>query len=197
MPTTLAALGRIVVQYQTGGVNHRHVAYVRNPQTGGSTYKINTRASDANDLDWEDASDGLTNIIANAIATGAVFGSSLLQERSGTIWNTVSTHTISDTPSGGSYIAGSQIVVSLRDTAFRRVKVVLEDSAEAAPQRSISPTGGDSHMDNLISGYLSTHSNPNDPFAWIVGRANAYLNLGPFISFSVDINRKVKRAHGY
>ncbi len=197
MATTLAALGRIVVPYQVGGVNHRFVAYVRNPQTGGSTYKVNTRATDANDLDWEDASDGLTNILANAIATGAVFGASALQLRSGLIWNTVSTHTVSDTASGGGYVPGSQITVSLRDTAFRRVKVVLEDTGQAAPQRSISPTGGDSHIDNLIGGYLPTHGNPNDPYVWQVGRGNAYVNLGPFISYSVDINRKVKRAHGF
>lgn len=197
MPTTLVALGRIVVPYQIGGVNHRMVAYVRNPQTGGASYKVNTRATDANDLDWEDASDGLTNIIANVLPTVAVFGTSALQLRSGSIWNTVANHTVTDTPSSGSYIPGSQLVLSLRDMSFRRVKVVLEDVPQAAPQRSISPTGGDADVDILIAAYLSTHGNPNDPYVWQVGRGNTYLNTSPFISYSVDINRKVKRAHGF
>jgi hypothetical protein len=196
MATTLVAAARILIPYTITGLSHKIYHYVRNAQVGGSTYKINTRTTDANDLNWEDAADGFAATLTAILISSTTFGAASLELRSGSVWNPVSFHTLSAVGGSSFARAAGQLTVTLRDTLFRKVKVVVMESSQLPVFKTRSPTGGDSELDTFIQQYLSTYTVTNAPYKWMVGRGNTYVNTSPFVSASADYNDKLRRARG-
>lgn len=197
MSTPLVATWRMTAPYQSQARQHTAHCYVRGAQLQGADYYINSRTADANDTLWTNAADRFCNALAFELPTGASFGTVLLQHIESGVWITKATHTPSITAASGTAVPASQITMTLRTNQNHHLRVVVEDTEEAAPQRTENPNGGGASMDSFTGAFLSIAGNGNDPFNWIVGRDNAYLAAAPFVSISADINRKVKRAAGY
>lgn len=191
----VTGMGRITFNYIVSGLSHKTRFYCRNPQVAGSTFNINTRTLDENDLDWVDAVTGLNTDLDNVMGTAVTMGEAQLDKWDGTVWQPLATTTPTFL---GSSTAQScaQLTVVLRDTELKKVKVVVMEPSQPAPQHSISATGGDASMDNFIAGFLSTGTTPDKAFNWMVSHRNLYLAVSPFIGFTVCLNRKVRRRRG-
>lgn len=196
MATPLSALGRIVFPYTISGLTHVFHAYVRNPQVTGGQWKINTRATDANDLNWEDAADALEATLANNMPTGATAGTAILQTRTGSLWLPQSFHTVPTWSPGASSKPAVQVTIVLRDINFKKIKVVVLEGIEPAPEHETSPAGGTTNLQNLVKQFLSTFTVTNAPYNWMVGRGNQYINTAGFVGTTITLNRKVRRARG-
>jgi len=198
MATTLVATGRIIIPYQVDSVfTHRIYAYVRNPQLVGAVYNVNSRTTDANDTQWDWAASGLAETISYMLPIGSTFGTMILQLRSGSVWTPVASFTFAGTNhAAGTLWPASQFTLSLRDTLFRRVKVVLLDANYGSLAKSTDPTAGPAQADNFMAQFTSAGAVGSKPYAWMVGRGNTYLAASPIISWVSATNRKMRRARG-
>jgi len=198
MATTLAALGRITISYQVDTVfTHKLRAYVRNPQLVGSAWLINSRTTDANDTPWETAANGLAETLSYLLGTGATFGAALLETRSGSVWQPRSTVAITATNhASGTLWPASQFTLVLRDNVFRKVKVVVLDANYGSLAHSTDPLAGPAVSDNFNTQFTASASVTGNPYAWMVGRGNAFLAVSPIVSWTSATNRKMRRARG-
>src|SRR5690242_10601737 len=133
MPAPKSATGRIVVPVSfSGHLSHFH-AYVRNIQAGGTDYRINSRATDANDLEWQDAAEGLYESLSYLWASGISAGSMSLEKKVGTMWVPLSFVAPSADHVSGSGHPASQVTMTLRDKLFYKVKVVVLNTKQIPP----------------------------------------------------------------
>lgn len=197
MATTLAATGRIVFPYTCSSQPHIFHMYVRNPQLVGGNWLINSRTTDANDTDWTAAADRIGHAWDYAVGTGTTYGVAQLQTRSGLVWTTVATHTVTPGALGGSITLTTQLTMTLRDTSFRKVKVDVMEGRAGYLFHTTDPLGGDATMDNFTNCFCIGTGHAADPFNVMVGRGNAYLTVNPFVALTVCPNRKLRRARGY
>jgi len=198
MSTTLAALGRITIAYQVDSTfTHKLRAYVRNPQLVGSTWMINTRTTDSNDLDWAGAANGLMETLTYLMSLASLFGAALLETRSGSVWQPRATAAFSRTHHGsGTLQPASQFTLTLRDTLFRKVKVVVLDGIYPGLAKSTDPNAGIGASDSFNAQFQSTYTVGGGPYTWLVGRGNTYLAVNPVVSWVAATNRKIRRARG-
>lgn len=198
MSQPLLATGRIVMPLTTSGLTHAYHAYVRNIQVGGSTYKVNTRTTDSNDLNWETAAQAFFSATSYLSATDqGVSGLILLQQLVSGVWQTISTYTPSGGFNGGGSVQpASQYTLWLRDSAYKPMKVVMLDTNQTPPQHFTIITGGDAASDNFVKQWLSTYTVTSAPYIWQVSRGDRYINTSAFVGSTVTLNRKVRRARG-
>lgn len=200
MATALAAVGRIIVPYTVDGLTHRFAAYVRNPLVVGSTYNVNTRAEDENDLDWVDAHDGLVETISYLMpATGFSFGLGELQTRvvGSAIWTTVATHTQTATShAAGTYVKGEQCTFVQRDVSLKRVRHVVMEGAHVIPFHANYLGALNSNSAGFCEQFTPDYTVDNPPYVWCVGRSNQYMNVSGFVGFTAALNRKIRRRRG-
>lgn len=196
MSTPLAALWRITWPYLIGGVSHKVRLYVKSIGTVvGGVIQLTDR--NLTDFDWTDAADDfVTMLSANMLDQSTSYGTVLLEQRSGALWNLMDTHTPSPSGSLTPYHPGSQYTIVLRDTSFGKVKVVLLETVWPAPNHFVTPTGGtDSHEDAFM-GVLSG-TGTHYPYMWIISRGGHFLAVsGAFVGGTITLNRKVRRRRG-
>src|SRR5690348_16755116 len=110
MPSTyVLGMGRITLPVSIDGHTHKVRHYCRNVQAVGSTFNVNSRATDANDQDWQAVADSLAALLANFYATATTFGNMSLERWSGAVWELKQFHTPTTTAGTvGTYIPGSQ-----------------------------------------------------------------------------------------
>lgn len=197
MATSLLASGRIMIPYTVSGKTHKVHCYVRGLTAVGGTFNINSRALDANDLVWTDVAQRLWVDFAAFLPSGSAGGTAQLQKLVGNLWQIQAAVALTGGAAAGTLVPGSQITITLRDRNFKHVKFVLVDVNEVVPQKLANQTAGGTTFDGFLSAMCVGTSNVNDPFNWLVGRGNQYLADAAFVSTTVDINRRAKRARGY
>jgi hypothetical protein len=196
MSTALLATGRITQPYTIGGVTHKARAYVRGLTLGGGIWRVNSRTLDENDIVWSDAANQFANNIGNLCDASTVFGAALLEQIVDGVWVTQDVFTVTVTTKTGTYKPATQVTMVLRDINFKKVKVVVMEGTEAAPQHINGPTDGGTQMDLFTHEFGSTHTNANASYVWMVGRGNQYLATSPFVGLTVTLNRKIRRRRG-
>ncbi len=197
MSQPLIATGRLLWTYTYSGITHKLIAYVRNVQAVGGSWNINSRTTDANDLLWTLAAEALEQSVSYLLANSVAGGDVLLQTLAAGVWNTLATYSPVTSHAVGTTVPVAQSTMVLRDTNFKKVKVVVMEPNQAAPQHWVSPLGGDANMDNFTKQWMSTFTVSNAPYNWQVGRGNQYLSTSPFIGITVTLNKKLRRARGY
>lgn len=196
MATPLIPTARIRFPTVEGGLTHVSHFYVRNATAVGSTWNINTRATDANDLDWVNAAQGLADALSYAYGTARTAGAVSLEQLSGGVWVPLAFTTVTLTNKVGGGLDAEQITMTFRDKTNKKVKVIILEGNQAPPQHLVDPAAGDANFDNLIKQFMSTFTVTNAPYNWLVGRNNQYLATSPFVAATVTLNRKVRRARG-
>lgn len=198
MSVTLSATGRITVPVTYANLQHKIRVYARNPQAVGGSFNINTRATDANDLDWTDAVDALIEAVSYMYANTATFGDASLEHRDGSIWTLLANYT----PAGTTHFTGAnnegwQITSVLRDITLKKVKLVmLEGNAGALLHvGSYSGFGAGTYL-NFIKEFTINKTLTNAPYNWMVSRGNQYLNTASFVGLTVTPNKRVRRRRG-
>lgn len=200
MPTYPTGLGRIGIPYTTivssVGLNHVAHAYCRNPQVGGDSYQINSRLLDENDLNWEDAAQGFADLLSFFLDDTAQLGDAVLEKFDGSVWNTLDVETVTNSLGAGATYPASQDTIVLRDTALKKLKIVILEG-------NTQPLYHTKSFTTFDSGYGAAHdridpetANGGDFAVWAVSHRGLYLNTAPFVGFTVATNRKVRRRRG-
>lgn len=197
MATALSATARIVIPYTINGKTHKVRLYARGLTLVGGVYQINSRTADANDQVWTDCADAVAALMSNVFTTDASFGTASIQELTAGVWVDRAFHATANGGLAGTYYPTTELTVVLRDINLKKVKVVLLETKEISPQHSEDATAGDANMDLWVKGFLPTHTGAHDPYVWMVGRGNQYLNTTPFVGFTVCQNKKLRRTRGY
>ena len=197
MSVTIVASGRIVASYAVDGLNHKAHAYVRNAQLVGSSWMINSRATDSNDKLWSNAAQGFMDALSVILKTAnTTWGDASLETYAGGIYTVRATATITPVGANDQLVLASQSTLVLRDTSFNKVKVEVMEAGTPTPFHTTSKTGGNATVDLFVSYFTADHGNTNDPYNWMVGRGNQYLNTSPFVGWTTTYNRKLRRARG-
>jgi hypothetical protein len=189
-------MGRIVVPVTIDGLTHVSRYLCRNPQVSGGTYNINSRALDANDIDWVAALARVTLALSNVMPTGAVWGSAHLEKFDGSVWTALAFHTPTDATTGTGYSKATQMTAVFRDTTDKKLKLVWIEMTKPAPQHFVSATAGDGDEDGLLAPFVAGGGNASDPYNWMVSHRDTYLNTSPFVGFTISLNRRVRRRRG-
>lgn len=195
MSTPLSALGRITWSYSVTGFTHKVRAYCKGIVASGGSFNIDSRTSPGS-IVWSDAAVAFKNAITEMMGTAYAAGQLLLEQRSGSIWTVVAAQGVtSDTRSRTSLLA-TELTSVFRDTGFHKVKLVVLEGVEAPPAHSDDPNAGSAELDLMHKQFLPTYDDPAAPYLWMVGRSNLFLNTSPFVSYTVTLNRKIRRRRG-
>lgn len=197
MPAPVNRTGRIELQYVVDGLPHSMFVNVRNIQVGGTSFRINTRATDSNDLNWEDAADGLAESVSYLMGSAAVAGNAVLEELSGVTWVPKSVHATSLTHKTGSYGPAAQWTQTMRDKLFYIVKVQLMEPAVGVPFRTVGLYGTTSGWRSCQIQFTKDFTVTNAPWNWMVGLSDQYLLDDPIIAATATLNRKERKRRGF
>ncbi len=196
MPDPIAT-GRIQLPYTQSGITHLLHAWVRNITTiGGGAHNINTRATDSNDLDWNDAAEGLWASVSYLLTADAVPGTAVLQKFTDHIWEILDSHTFSTTNGSGAVSLASEFTLNLRDDTFLPFKVIVLDTTQTPPHAITSPLAGTAAEDNFIKQWTLDATVTNAPAGWQVSRNNRYIADNPFVRATSTFNRHLSKRRG-
>lgn len=190
--------GRIVIKYTVSGLQHRLVANVRNLQSVGATWVINSRTTDSNDMGWTDAANGLFEATSYLIATPATFADAELWRKVGNAWILTATHTgVFTDHQNGTLVTGSQHTMTLRDAQFHFLKVVIMESAsDQLPHKYISVASMPTGVANFAKQWTPSATIAVPPYVWQVSDSQQYINPAGFVSLVKTFNRKLRRTRG-
>lgn len=193
MSTVLVASWRITIPYTVTGQNHKVHAYARIATT---TPSFGLRHRDLTTvIPWTDAADQFNRYFGDAfLPAAATWGTVLLEQLVGSLWQPQATHSVTGTQTGTT-IPASQVTVVLRDTTFKKIRLVALDTKYQPPIRWANlPTG--TVIDNNLVEWTGAYTDTASPFLWQVGRSNNFLQADPIAGISVDLNDKLRRARG-
>jgi hypothetical protein len=190
MATPLAASYRFIFPIDVDGIIHNHAAYVSViPGSGASGYDLVMR-------------DGTTGLDASAAvytwwgflqsyyeASQTVFGTALLQHLSGIAWLPIATiPTIIAATGTAAFAVAGQATITLRDTAFHKVRSILLESAFPTGDKFLPPNG--------VFDYWTTVPSTGVASGWNWQRGRSNLFIGSAVSLVTDLNDKVRRRRG-
>lgn len=197
MAQPLVATGRLIFPYTQSGVLHKFFAYVKNPTLVGANWQINSRTSDANDLLASDAVNGLALAMESVFASTVSIGTAILQTRSGGVWTPVASYTPTAISPVGSSVTAAQITATFRDSAFHKMKLVLNEQETQPPGHTTTLVGLTAAIGDWLKQYTASHTTANPPYLWQVSRSNLYLNTSPFVALTMTFNKHLRRIRGY
>jgi hypothetical protein len=129
-------------------------------------------------------------------AGDTVIGNALLEQRSGGVWlplaSYLSTIGLSTTPT---WVA-SQLTITLRDTAFHKVRAIFLEGGFTPGGKTTTPVFGFANCTNVMKGFVGTLAGSVNPFLWVKSRSDLYLAVSPLVSGVSDLNDKVRRRAG-
>lgn len=196
MSQPLLATARILIPYVATGQTHKLAAYVRNLQVDGASWNINTRETDSNDLDWADAAQGYWLAMSYGLDDAISPPTAELQELTGVTWNTLDTFACTGGNGSNSTILASQFTLTLRDMAFKKLRVVLLDTINGAMFRYTTSAGPGGFQTNYAKQWDSTFDITNAPYRWQVSRGDRFLAASPFVSIVSVYNDRLRRDRG-
>lgn len=196
MSEPLVAAGRITLPITIDGVLHKLRLYCTDPALIGGVWKISTRNAGPDDLAWTAAAARFVYRVTPAYWGSAILGDVYLESRSGLLWTTIATDTIAMTGGGSAEGKGIQVTWVFRDTAFKKVKMVMEEPQSLALAHFTSVSSVTGGFGTCLAGFLSTATDPADPYFWMCSRGNRYLNSTPFVGLTFATNRKMRRRRG-
>jgi len=198
MATPLVASYRIQFPYRSQGRPHSIRTYCRIATLEGVHPLIQVRTGDVG-IDWTDAADQFFTRLANVLPAGSTFGTALLQQLVGIVWNPVdSTGAPGSTFSGTAYPA-TELTAVLRDSTFKKIRVNVLDINAPAPFHSPSEVGVPTTVGHFLDTYNPSASDFDatlDAYNWQVGRSNNFLASNPFAGVTIDLNDRMRRDAG-
>lgn len=194
MATPLTAQWRVTIPYLVQGRNHKVRFYVNDATVGGTTYQIPDRTAVL--MNWETGVDSFIVSLGNIMSSGDTVGTCLLEQLVSGIWQLRATHTPGTFTVTGSYVPSSQATLVLRDTNFKKLKVVILDTGVQPPEHAVTVSGCDSQSQFFVTEFTSAGAGAQPPYKWVVSRSKAYIDPAGFVGYTVALNRKIRRARG-
>jgi len=183
--------------YTVNGLAHQTVHYCSAVPSGDSSgYSFVARDGLGN----VDGSLGIDKFYAGIQqlykASETTVGTALIFERSGSIWLPVGDYITSATPgSSVPSISCSELVMTLRDIDFHKIRVMLQEPNGDVPSRTTAPDGFGANFDTFMEAYvLPAALVDGTPWLWVQGRSGLYIR--GFVSAVIALNRKTRRNRG-
>lgn len=189
-------IGRISIPYTVNSLTHVLRMYVSNPTLSGADWVVDLHPSIGGTSVWTTAAQGLADAFSYIQDGGAAPGTALLEEYASTGWLPRDTASVTLTNKTGTAVLTSQCTLTLRATDYTRPKIVVMEGTLAAPQKITSPTGGSAAADSFIDPFLGSSSVVGRPWAFMTTMHGAFLLSASFVSATVTLNRKLRRARG-
>lgn len=196
MSTPLSAVNRIEFQFIVDGQPHRFRHYCRVAASlDPSGYSVNARPP-GTPIGVSVAVDRVWTLLAPIYpAANSSFGSAVIQQFSGGAWLPIAAWNTAVTPSAGfAYVKAGQLTMTMRDSAFHKVRAIWLEQGAPIPFKTTSPTGGGAQLNAIAAGYTSPSAIAFDPGLWVRGRSDLYISS--FVSFVTDLNDRVRRTRG-
>lgn len=195
MSQAFTATWRMFLPYTVDGVLHKAYALCR-IALDGSDYKLEDRVSGANAYVWTLGAEKYGLAMGQCVPSGVTYGTMELQHKVGFIWQTQDTHTYSGSPGASTYVKGSQITLTLRDSAFNKVKIVELDITQQLPAKYNAWNGGSSSLDAFVGPFTENSTDDHDPWHWIQSRSMHFLADSPFVSVKLTLNSQLENKRG-
>lgn len=198
MSQPLVATGRIVFLYTVQGIQHHSIAYVRGLTQVGSVWQHNSRTLDANDQIWTDSVNGFFEGMSYLYSAAWSADVALLQNYASGVWNPLATATFSGTnhSTGSGWASGLQSTLTLRDSAFKKMRVIAMEGNFPGAYKSTSTNYFGDARDNFIKQWTSSYTVTYAPYIWQVSRGNRYTAAVSLVSYVQAYNRKIRRRRG-
>lgn len=198
--TALVATHRITVSYADASQVHVIRAYCKPANMSATPPTIHHR-NGSTTFSWVLAAQHLFSMIANILDNDFSPGGALLEENVvGTdTWTVVDTASLTGTGALGSgTLPASQYTLVVRDTEFRKIRVVVLDTAKHYTGHSASGLGIDTDTDTVANEYNGANASDDDsPYNWQVSRKNLFVKaVGAVAGGTYDLNDRVKRDRG-
>lgn len=193
MSQPLLATKRITYPYTVAGRLHKIRCYVKkDPSVLTPPWFIVDR-NGATFL-WTLAAEQLA--FAMGFVVQQTVGAAIFEELVGTIWNPTDVFQPTGQSAGGTPQPATEWVTVLRDTSFFKLHLDFQEGVTAAPVHVVAYTAITPSATNCLRNWTPDHSGANDPYMWQVSRGNRYLAGSPFVSTTISLNRKTRRARG-
>lgn len=196
MSTPLTAPYRVEIPIVAQGASHKMHLYCDVVGSSDATgYDVIDRLVGVG-LGLSTAIAALSSLLAPLYsAADASFGDAILQQASGGSWLPIVTTPMTTQPSSGSSTAaGTQMTLSMRDTAFHKVRHIVLDAVVGGPQKFVTPTGGPAVVDSWANAFVvpAIFASSN-PWLWVRGRSSLFI--GSFVSIVIADNDAVRSQH--
>lgn len=196
MTTILAASWRLTTPYTALGASHKMRQYLDVVASADPTgYDVVDRLG-AGGIGVSTAIEAMMTLYAPLFKAGqASFGTTDLEQRSGLSWNPIASFATTATPTGvPSTAAGTQVTLSMRDTAFHKVRQIFLDGNVGGPQKFTSVSGGPASINAWADGFSQVQIAASaNPWLWVRGRSDLYV--GSFVSVVIADNDRTRRQH--
>jgi hypothetical protein len=197
-PGPLTPTFRLVFNYTVSNLAHKAQLYCDCVASGDvSGFDVHQRAS-LGDAAVSDVSDALWGYMAPFFkSTDTQFGSVIVQERTGTIWNFVGSYSTAVTPSGSTAFAPAfGFVVSMKSVGNQNMPFSMYEGPFGSPSKTISFGALSGAAQDLIDALTNTNGGAvsGDPYNWRLSRSGGYA--GRWIAEIVDTNEKLRRIRG-
>jgi len=192
-----SAVGRIILPITTSARLHRLHLFVRNPQIGGLTYRINSRTLDQNDTNWESAAQGWWDSIRTIFFTAVAAPTAELWTRVGLVWTLVSTLALANAgTNAGAVQLAAEITVTYRCSNGKFLRCQWFETSYTPPSgsRDINAPGG--ALTLTMKQWTSLNTVAYAPYIWNVNQDNQYLNASSFVKYVMTYNRKLRKLRG-
>lgn len=196
MATPLVAAYRITLNYTVAGLAHKWRGYCKPNAVGAQPWSLITFNSLFVDT-WVASIQALWSQLCNfAFTTDVAPATAQLEQNLGLLWVpldfTLLTGSGTNTPPA---TLAQQYTAVVRDTAFRKMRVVLLETAMPYLGHSSSGVGLGTLSDNTTQAWSGAITSAAYPFQWQISRGGNYiLRAGAIAGVTFDQNRKLKRA---
>lgn len=199
MATPLSATYRITAVSNVLGIDHKIRAYVKSTGAvvSGTTQII---YRDASTHDWTVAITQMIKRIYAYYGTDNTDPSlpAQLEQFGGGVWNPVEFATLTESAPSGTLLPATETLITVRDTAFKKIRVdILETKIGPSTRIGSDPGGSLGVVWKAWAGGNVDSGNTDDPFHWQVSRGNDYIAAtGGVVGIVNGYNDKMRRARG-
>ena len=197
MSTPLAATHRLDQTYVVDNQTHHMRLYCGvNPSADVTGFNMADRLGGGS-IGVSQAINALLGLLGPFCdAAHTAFGVSTLQILSGSAWLPIATYNSAVAPTGvAGYTPAAQLTLSMRDTAFHKVRNLSLETEVTIPLKTNNPAGFGAPFTAWAQGFTQPQVIGSDlPWLWVRGRSDLYI--GSFVSMVTDANDKLRRARG-
>lgn len=195
MATTLTATHRITLTYVCTGFTHLWRGFCKVGSTVLGVRQLVCRDG-ITEISWKDGIEYWGSKVPEFADCDATM-SALLEVRSGTLWNPLDADAFTVGLFGGTFAPASQYTAVVRDTAFKKIRVVLMEGFNGYVGHAASGYGINAGLDDMSDVLNGNDADPLTNYQWQKSRGDNYiLASGAIAGVTLDLNDKLKRARG-
>lgn len=194
MSQPLLAGYRITIPYTPSPLTHKFRAYCKPVASGAQPWLLQT-FSGANAITWVASAQALWTALRSIFPVAATAPTATLEQIVAGLWQPIDFTLLTGAGTAGASNPAQQWTLTLRDTAFKKLKVVLLEGDFPYLGHSATGLGIDATSDTLVPSWSNVADGESQPVHWQVSRGNRFLlRAGTVAGLTYGLNKRLKRA---